>query len=417
MNTHSVSRRLVVGSAMVLAAGLAVSAYPIVFQAGLAVSKPGVQPGYVIFGAPDGNSYAIDVKGNVAKRWPSPAPNTRLGYTRPLANGNLLSRVAPIRPLPGAEAEYAEVTGTTSVIEATQDGRIVWQYTDQARSLHHDMERLPNGNTLLVCSKDLNLPQVSRRLLRDDCLIEVDPSGNVVWEWQTADHLDDLELPQDVKDQIMNGYPSGRRTGVGGAPPPTEGFDYLHMNGASPIPDSAGHTDPRFKPGNIIVSYRYINTLAVVDRETKKIVWKTVGLTIGQHNPHFLPGGVPGTGNVLVFDNGFVNGTTNPHGFSTREYSRIVEIDPVDTSIVWEHTAENSNRPIWSFFSHYISGAQRLSNGNTLICEGSNGRIFEVTPSGEIVWEYVNPFPNLTGAVPNSTIFRAAKVAESWLER
>ena len=78
------------------------------------------------------------------------------------------------------------------------------------------MERLPNGNTLLVCSKDLNLPQVSRRLLRDDCLIEVDPSGNVVWEWQTADHLDDLELPQEVKDQIMNGYPGGPADRRGG---------------------------------------------------------------------------------------------------------------------------------------------------------------------------------------------------------
>ncbi|MBN4048198.1 aryl-sulfate sulfotransferase [bacterium AH-315-O15] len=417
MGIHGVSRHLVVGSAMVLAAGLAVSAYPSVFQVGLAVSRPGVQPGYVIFGAPDGNSYAIDVKGNVAKKWPSPVPNTQLGYTRPLANGNLLSRVQPPRSLSGAEGANAEVTGATSVIEATQDGRIVWQYTDQVRSLHHDMERMPNGNTLLVCSKDLNLPQISRRLLKDDCLIEVDPSGNVVWEWQTADHLDDLELPQEVKDQIMNGYPGGRRTGVGGAPPPTKGFDYLHMNAASPIPDSAGPTDPRFKPGNIIVSYRYINTLAVVDRETKKIVWKTVGLTIGQHNPHFISDGVPGTGHVLVFDNGFVNGTTNPYRISTREYSRVVEIDPVDTSIVWEYTAEKSNRPIWTFFSHYISGAQRQSNGNTLICEGSNGRIFEVTPSGEIVWEYVNPFQNLTGTIPNTTIFRATKVAESWLKR
>jgi hypothetical protein len=211
MNIYSVSRRLVVGSAMVLAAGLAVSAYPIVFQAGLAISKPDVQPGYVIFSAPDGNSYAIDVKGNVAKQWPSPAPNMRLRYTRPLANGNLLSQVEPPRTPQAAEGEPAEVTGATTVIEATQDGRIVWQYTDQIRSLHHDMERLPNGNTLLVCSKDLNLPQLSRRLLRDDCLIEVDSSGNVVWEWQTADHLDDLELPQEVKDQIMNGYRRRRR--------------------------------------------------------------------------------------------------------------------------------------------------------------------------------------------------------------
>lgn len=86
-------------------------------------------------------------------------------------------------------------------------------------------------------------------------------------------------------------------------------------------------------------------------------------------------------------------------------------------SIAWEYNAEKSNRPIWSFFSHYISSVQRQPNGNALICEGANGRIFEVTPDGKIVSEYVNPFPNVTRKVPNSTIFRAVKVPENWLKR
>ena len=119
----------------------------------------------------------------------------------------------------------------------------------------------------------------------------------------------------------------------------------------------------------------------------------------------------------MVFDNGYVDGNTNPFRISSRPYSRILEINPLDNSTAWEYTAENSNRSIWTFFSHYISGAQRQSNGNTLICEGSNGRIFEVTSAGEIVWEYVNPFPNLTAKTPNSTVFRAAKVPEGWLRR
>jgi hypothetical protein len=65
-------------------------------------------------------------------------------------------------------------------------------------------------------------------------------------------------------------------------------------------------------------------------------------------------------------------------------------------AIVSEYNAEKSGRPIWTFFSHFISSAQRQPNGNTLICEGANGRFFEVTPSGEIVWEYVNPFSNVS---------------------
>jgi hypothetical protein len=413
MKSHPRRRRLVLVAVLLNLVAVGALAYPTVFQLGLTISKPGVQPGYVIFGAPDGHAYAIDTKGNVAKRWSSPEPNTELGYTRPLANGNLLARLQPARSLSGDAGARAEMAGADSVIEMSQDGRMVWKYTDRVRSLHHDEERMENGNTLLVCSKDLDIPAISKRLLRDDCLIEVDPSGKVVWEWQTADHLDDLELPQEVRAEIMNGY-GGQRTGFG-APPPTKGFDYLHMNAASPIPASARHTDPRFKAGNVVVSYRFINTLAVVDKATKKIVWKTVNLTIGQHNPHFLPAGVPGTGHLLVFDNGNVDADTNPRHASSRPNSRVLEINPVDSSIAWEYTAEKSNRPNWSFFSHYISGAERQPNGNTLICEGANGRIFEVTPSGDIVWEYVNPFPNTTGKIPNSTIFRAAKVAQSWL--
>ena len=405
------------GSAALLTAASTAFAFPSVFTTGVTISKPSVQPGLVVFGAPDGNAYAVDTKGAVARKWASPIPDTELGYTRPLLNGNLLARVQPKRSLSGAEGANAEVTGAESVVEFDQEGREVWRYADNVRSLHHDEERMENGNTLFVCSKDLNIPAISKHVLKDDCLIEVDRSGKVVWEWQTADHLDDLELPPDVKAAIMEGYGIGRAR-IGDLPGRrvAETFDYLHMNGASPIPASAGHTDPRFKPGNIVVSYRYISTIAVVDRDSKKIVWKSQNNTIGQHHPHFIPAGVPGTGHLLVFDNGYVDTGTNPRRTSGRPFSRVVEINPLDNSIVWSYDAGKSNQPIWTFFSHYISGSQRQPNGNTLICEGANGRIFEVSADGEIVWEYVHPFANLSGKVPNRTVFRAAKVPEGWLK-
>src|SRR5258707_13626223 len=165
MKIRALSRRLVFrATTLSLAVGAAFS-YPSVFQLGLTISKPGVQPGYVIFGAPDGNAYAIDTQGKIARKWPSPEPNTELGYTRPLANGSLLARSQASKCLSGAAGAGAEVTGADSVIELTQDGRVVWKYTVRVRSLHHDEDRMANGNTLFVCSKALDIPAISRKLL------------------------------------------------------------------------------------------------------------------------------------------------------------------------------------------------------------------------------------------------------------
>lgn len=385
-------------------------AYPSIFQLGVTINKPGVQPGHVIFAGSDGNGYAIDVSGRVARKWTSRTAGTEFDYIRPLTNGNLLARLRVKRT-----AEAAPIrTAVDAIVELNQSEREIWRYTPEAgRYLHHDMERMDNGNTMIVCSRELDRPAISKKLLLDDCLVEVDPSGKVVWEWQTSDHLDELELPEPVRAEIKAGYGGTNR---GGLPPGTTGFDYLHMNAASPIPASAGLTDLRFKAGNVIVSYRYLNTVAVVDRATKKFVWKMTGVTIGQHNPHFLPAGLPGAGHILIFDNGNVDAASNPMHISSRPNSRVIEVDPLDNSIVWQYSADKSNRPIWTFFSHFISSAQRQPNGNTLICEGANGRIFEVKPDGEIVWEYVSPFQNTTGKTPTSTVFRAAKVTAGWLK-
>src|SRR5215813_7558521 len=86
-------RGLLLVSAILLAAKIATFGHATIVPVGLTISKPSVQPGYVIFGAPDGHAYAIDVKGNVAKKWSSPEPNTELEYARPLANGNILAQV------------------------------------------------------------------------------------------------------------------------------------------------------------------------------------------------------------------------------------------------------------------------------------------------------------------------------------
>ena len=84
--------------------------------------------------------------------------------------------------------------------------------------------------------------------------------------------------------------------------------------------------------------------------------------------------------------------------------SRVIEVDPRTNETVWEYR----DTPPYNFFSPYISGARRLANGNTLITEGMFGRMFQVTPDGEVVWEYVNPrFHTAPNGAEVNQVFRA----------
>lgn len=121
----------------------------------------------------------------------------------------------------------------------------------------------------------------------------------------------------------------------------------------------------------------------------------------------------------MIFDNGGSAGYGHanpaaPEGFDTvrRGYSRVVEIDPVAMEPVWEYSVPNPES--FRFFSHYVSSAQRLPNGNTLITEGADGRLFEVDPEGDIVWEYVSPYFSDRPARTNR-VYRAYRVPYEWV--
>jgi hypothetical protein len=130
--------------------------------------------------------------------------------------------------------------------------------------------------------------------------------------------------------------------------------------------------------GNILVSFRCINTIAIIERSSGKIAWRWgPGDVAGQHHPTRLE-----NGNILLFD----NGAHRP--YTTIDYSRVIEVEPASGRIVWEY----KDNPVFDFSSFICSGAQRMPGGTTVICECTKGRLFEVTREGDIVWEYVSPF-------------------------
>jgi hypothetical protein len=151
-----------------------------------------------------------------------------------------------------------------------------------------------------------------------------------------------------------------------------ERFDVLHANGIRPV---LADKHPVFRKGELLISMREIHSIAAVDLEQKKVTWAATGLWKYQHEPRLLP-----NGNVLVYDNRGNGG-----------HSQAIEFDPVTRRVAWRYRGE----PAEAFSSRQAGAIQRLANGNTLITESENGRAFEVTPAGEIVWDYFNP--NRTG--------------------
>ena len=284
----------------------------------------------------------------------------------------------------------------------TRRESIVWSFNileaanaPQAR-LHHDSERLANGNTLILAEQSVINPGISPKTLGDDMILEVDPSGSIVWTWETHDHFDEFGFPNAQKKLISQ-----------------KGGPWAHANSISVIPAN-NHPEPAFAPGNIIISYRSINTIAIIDKASGSIVWNSGPnrhFTWGQHFPNMIPPGLPGAGNIVVFDNGAGTGYNNKTFAPGR--SRVYEIDPSEWPsgdfVVWQY--QGGQR----FFSNWVSGAMRLPNGNTLICSGSDGRLFEVDTSGAILWEYMSPHFSMQGLVKNHFVFRAYRLDYSWL--
>jgi len=127
-----------------------------------------------------------------------------------------------------------------------------------------------------------------------------------------------------------------------------------------------------FDKGDILLSMRNLDTIAIMDGGTDRIVWTWgTGIIERPHHPTMLE-----NGNILIYDNGY-----------RRRFTRVVEVDPEIKEIVWEYKGS----PPGSFFSREMGSAQRLPNGNTLIAESEKGRVFEVTKEGDIVWEFYNP--------------------------
>jgi len=325
-----------------------------------------------------------------------------------LPDGNLL------RATSLSERPFSTFQGTNGgrVEMLDWDSRVVWRFdyaTEQGQQ-HHDVFWMPNnGHVLMVAwerrtgaealaagrAPDTIPPEDE---LWVDKIVEVDPATDrILWEWRTWDHL----VPPGASPADHPGLIDPNYIRV-------PGVDWTHANAvfynaaldqvvlsvrnfsevwvidhSTTTAEAAGHTGGRLGRGGDLV-YRWGNPQAYGVDAPQQL--------FGQHNPSWIANGLPGAGNLLVFDNGDAN---------VRPYSTVVEIaTPLQADGSYSYDPESGYGPPapasryvadppTSFFAPVISGAQRLASGNTLVTDGPAGRFFEVTPGGQTVWSHV----------------------------
>ena len=410
---------------------------PTVFPTGTTLYDPSkCDSGYTLFMGRQIGAILINMNGKVVRQWKDfmgmPCKMIKGGHIL----GSLAARDAAI-----ASQDFADVT----MID--WDGNVEWTFNkydhvndpdgiEWAARQHHDYQMEGNpvgypvpgqevtpdfGKMLILTHKDVNKPKISPHQLLDDCLIEIDREGNILWEWSVIDHFNEFGFTEEQKNAMYRD-PTMRPTGQG---------DLFHINCASYVGPNHWYDegDERFNPQNIIMDSRECNIMFIVSHETGEIVWQVgpdftktpelriFGTIVGPHHTHMIPKGLPGEGHIMVYDNGGWAGYGAPNQFSKiglkvsrRDGSRVIEFDPTTLEIVWECKGE-ADAPFTThyFYSPLTSDAQRLPNGNTFICEGTSGRFMEFTPDNELVWEY--NYPRLGSGL----IYRAYRIPYDWV--
>ena len=422
---------------------------PTVFPTGVTIYEPEkCFNGYTLLPVRNVGAVLINMNGKVVKVW-----KDLQGFPNKLLPGGYVMGSLGLR-----DNDFA-YQDQTDVAQVDWDGNVVWKFNKKeyiedeghepmwmARQ-HHDYQREGNpvgyyvpgmdpqtdkGNTLILCHQTIHNPKITDKQILDDVFCEVDWEGNIVWEWSVADHFRELDFSDAAKNALFRN-PNQHFTRNG------ELSDFMHINCVSYLGPNKWYDagDERFKPTNLIWDSREAGLLAITDKDTGKIVWKVgpnytaskeerrIGIIVGPHHTHMVPKGLPGEGNILIFDNGGWSGYGAPNDFSfdgtkvnRRDYSRALEIDPTTLKVVWEFKGRDYTKGMMpmlqdtALYSQLISCCQRLPNGNTLITEGSFCRLMEVTPDKEVVWEYRAPFDNYS---ENQYLYRTYRYPYEWV--
>ena len=310
-------------------------------------------------------AYLIDMDGEVLHEWRRPYStvwNESAAVRRPQPDTHVYFRKAMVYPNGDLLVVYEGVGDTPygyGLVKLDRNSAVLWSYLAHT---HHDLDIGPDGRIYVLTHEFVDEPLegfgrlASPRL--DDFLVILSPDG---------EELSKISLIHAVAASEYRHLLYGVAAYALADP--------LHTNTVDLITEEAGANFAFGKAGQILLSFRELGAIGVLDPQTARLRWATRGSWLGQHDPDILP-----NGNILLFDN---------YGYFEKPVgrSRVIEFDPQTMEIVWQY-AGTVDGP---FESLIRASQQRLANGNTLVTESSGGRILEVTPAGEVVWEFVNP--------------------------
>ncbi|WP_309641577.1 aryl-sulfate sulfotransferase [Flavobacterium sp.] len=371
--------------------------------------------GYVLFAPNNANTtYLIDRCGRQVKTWNSAYKPGQSVYL--LEDGTLLHT--------GLTANTTfNAGGKGGIIEKIDwNGNVIWSYTisDATKCQHHDAKMLPNGNVLVIAwEKKTNTEAFAfgrnstlvPAVLWSEQILEIQPigatGGNVVWEWHLWDHLvQDFDASKPNYSTIASN-PQLLNVNYGASATVS---DWIHMNAIDYNPTL----------DQIVVSSHNLSEIWIIDHSTSTAQaashsggnsgkggdflyrWGNPQAYnngtaadkkfFGQHNIHWIENGLPFENQLMVFNNGLARTGGN---YSTVEiinppvdgYNYTATLPYLPTSPSWIYNSGNPN----NLFAMNISGAQQLSNGNVLICNGPSGIFTEVNNAGTTLWKYINP--------------------------
>lgn len=414
---------------------------------GLFLNSPDSYNGYTLFSSvtyPD--VYLIDNCGDLVHSWH--CENNQANSVYLLENGLLLR--------PEHIDNFLNVAGTGGLLRMyDKDGNVVWEYQFSTDSTvqHHDIHPMPNGNILLIAyeyktfaeckqaGKDTT--KLTSGGIWSEELAELKPIGSdsaeIVWEWHVWDHL--IQDFDSTKDNygVVSEHPELININYVGSVGEVDPRDWLHFNSV----------DYNARLDQVMVSMRHLSEIWIIDHGTSMqeaaahsggtlghggdLLFRWGNPAVynrgttenrqfwGQHSAHWIPDAYPDGGDIMVYN----NGVWGP------EYSTIDIIRPPieqnnDYTIVPD-SAYGPQTPFWTygdadsnfFYSPMIAGANRMPNGNTLICVGVGGHFFEIDPAGNKVWDYVNPVglsgPGTQGLTPGLNFtFRITRYAPDY---